>query len=75
VYGFYAAKDTRVEKTIENTKAIMARLGKKYEAVDYPGSEHMFVRLGEMAADNNPANLYARKDSLARLQKLLDGLK
>ena len=75
VYGFYAEKDTRVERTIEPTKALMAKLGKKYEAVDYPGSEHMFVRVGEMAADKNPANLYARNDSLARLQKLLNGLK
>ena len=75
VYGFYAETDTRVEKTIEPTKAIMARLGMKYEAVDYPAAEHMFVRLAEMAADNNPANLYARNDSLARLQKLIGGLK
>jgi carboxymethylenebutenolidase len=75
VYGFYAELDKRVERTIEPTKALMAKLGKKFEAVDYPGSEHMFVRLGEMAADKNPANLYARNDSLARLQKLLNGLK
>lgn len=75
VYGFYAEKDRRVEKTIEPTKALMAKLGKQYEAIDYPGSDHMFVRLGEMAADTNPANLYARNDSLARLQKLLDRLK
>jgi carboxymethylenebutenolidase len=75
VYGFYAEKDARVERTIEPTKAIMTKLGKKYETVDYPGSEHMFVRLGEMAADNNPANLYARNDSLARLQKLLNSLR
>lgn len=75
VYGFYAQKDARVEKTIKPTKALMAKLGKKYEVVDYPGSEHMFVRLGEMAADNNPANLFARNDSLARLQKLLNDLK
>jgi hypothetical protein len=53
----------------------MAKLGKKYEAVDYPDAEHMFVRLGEMAADNNPADIYARNDSLARLQKLLNELK
>jgi carboxymethylenebutenolidase len=75
VYGFYADTDTRVENTIEPTKKIMARLGKKYEAVDYKGADHMFVRLAEMSADTNPANLYARNDSLARLQKLLDGLK
>jgi carboxymethylenebutenolidase len=75
VYGFYAEKDTRVERTLEATKASMAKLGKKYEAIDYPDSEHMFVRLGQMAADKNPANIYARNDSLARLQQLLKTLK
>jgi carboxymethylenebutenolidase len=75
VYGFYAEKDTRVEKSLPTTKAIMAKLGKKYEMVDYAGADHMFVRLGEMAADNNPANIFARNDSLARFQKLLNELR
>jgi carboxymethylenebutenolidase len=75
VYGFYAEKDARVEKSLPATKAIMARLGKNFEIVDYAGADHMFVRLGEMAADNNPANIYARNDSLARFQKLLNELK
>jgi carboxymethylenebutenolidase len=74
VYGFYAEKDTRVENSLPTTKAIMAKLGKKYEIVDYARADHMFVRLGEMAADNNPANIYARNDSLARFQKLLNEL-
>ena len=75
VYGFYASRDTRVERSIPATKATMEKLGRKYEYVDYKDSDHMFVRLAEMAADNNPANLYARNDSLARLQKLIEGLK
>jgi carboxymethylenebutenolidase len=75
VYGFYASKDTRVERSIPTTKAAMEKLGRKYEYVDYKDADHMFVRLAEMAADKNPANLYARNDSLARLQKLIEGLK
>jgi carboxymethylenebutenolidase len=72
VYGFYAERDTRVEKSLPATKASMAKLGKKYEAIDYPNADHMFVRLGGMAAATNPADIYARNDSLARLQKLLN---
>jgi carboxymethylenebutenolidase len=74
VYGFYAEKDKRVENSLPATKTIMAKLGKQYEVVDYAGADHMFVRLGEMAADSNPANVYARNDSLVRLQKLLNSL-
>lgn len=75
VYGFYAETDTRVERTIEPTKKIMARLGKQYEVVDYKGADHMFMRLGAMAADTNAANLYARNDAMARLQKLIEALR
>jgi carboxymethylenebutenolidase len=49
----------------------MASLAKKYEPVVYPGAEHMFVRLGEMPGNRNPANLEARNLSMARLQQLL----
>jgi carboxymethylenebutenolidase len=74
VYGFYAENDTRVEKTLESTKATMASLGKKYEQVIYPGADHMFVRLGDEPGNTNPANIEARSRSLARLQELLKGL-
>jgi carboxymethylenebutenolidase len=74
VYGFYAENDPRVIKSLDATKATMASLGKKFEPVMYPGSDHMFVRVGEMPADKNPANFHARCLSLARLQDLLKGL-
>jgi carboxymethylenebutenolidase len=71
VYGFYATIDPRVTKSLETTKAAMAAAGKKYEAVIYPGSEHMFVRLGEEPGNTNPANIEARGRALVRLQELL----
>jgi len=71
VYGFYAERDPRVTKSLPATKEAMARLGKKFETIMYPNSEHMFVRVGEMPADQNPANFQARCLSLARLQDLL----
>jgi carboxymethylenebutenolidase len=74
VYGFYAEDDPRVTKTLEATKAAMAAAGKKYEPVIYPGSQHMFVRLGEEPGNSNPANIEARSLSLARLQALLKGM-
>jgi carboxymethylenebutenolidase len=74
VYGFYAEDDTRVTKTLGATKAAMASAGKQYEQVIYPGSEHMFVRLGEEPGNSNPANVEARSQSLARLQALLKKL-
>ncbi len=74
VYGFYGETDTRVQKTIEATKAAMAAAGKKYEAVTYPGADHMFVRLGEEPGNSNPANVEARIQSLARFQKLLKSM-
>ncbi|HUO21965.1 MAG TPA: dienelactone hydrolase family protein [Caulobacteraceae bacterium] len=71
VYAFYAEHDARVVKTLDATKAAMAQLGKAYEPVFYPGADHMFVRMGEEPKDLNPANVWARNDSLARLQALL----
>ena len=74
VYGFYAEDDPRVTKTLEATKAAMAAAGKKYEQVIYPGSQHMFVRLGEEPGNSNAANVEARSQALARLQALLKGM-
>ncbi|MBC2663915.1 dienelactone hydrolase family protein [Novosphingobium flavum] len=71
VYGFYAEYDPRVTRSLEATRSAMKRLGKKYEEVVYPGSEHMFVRLGEEPRNRNPANTLARNKALARLQELL----
>nr|WP_281397121.1 dienelactone hydrolase family protein [Sphingobium boeckii] len=71
VYGFYAEFDPRVTRSLEATKARMAAAGKRYEPIMYPGSEHMFVRLGDEPRNKNVANILARHESLARLQKLL----
>jgi len=74
VYGFYAEIDSRVIKSLDGTKAAMAELGKKYEPVVYLGAEHMFVRLGEMPGNTNPANTEARYMAMARLQQLLKAM-
>lgn len=71
VYGFYAAIDPRVTRSLDGTKAALTAAGKSYETVVYPESDHMFVRLGEEPRDKNPANIVARHQSLARLQDLL----
>ncbi|MFM2289761.1 MAG: hypothetical protein RL684_2904 [Pseudomonadota bacterium] len=74
VFGFYATIDPRVTKSLAGTEAAMAAAGKHYEPVVYPGSEHMFVRLGEEPGNRNPANIEARSLALARLQELLKKL-
>lgn len=74
VYGFYADIDPRVTQSLPGTRSAMESAGKTYEAVVYPGSEHMFVRLGEEPRNTNPANIEARDKSLARLQELLGRL-
>lgn len=74
VYAFYAENDARVTRSLEATKANMAAAGKKYEWVQYPHSDHMFVRLGDEPGNTNPANIQARSASLAKLQELLAGM-
>ncbi|MBC2665846.1 dienelactone hydrolase family protein [Novosphingobium flavum] len=74
LYGFYAEHDDRVTRSLERTRTAMKQLGKPYQEVIYPGSDHMFVRLGEEPRDDNPANIEARHASLARLQEILRGL-
>lgn len=71
VYGIYAEDDPRVTRSLDATKAAMAKFGKHYEPVMYPGSEHMFVRLGEMPANTRQGNVWARNAALARFQELL----
>jgi carboxymethylenebutenolidase len=71
VYGFYAMIDPRVTKSLSATMAAMAAASKRYEPVIYPGSEHMFVRLGEEPGNTNPANIEARTRALSRLQEIL----
>jgi carboxymethylenebutenolidase len=74
VYGFYAEHDPRVSRTLEGTRTAMMAAGKKYEPIVYPGSDHMFVRLGEEAGNTNPANVLARAQSMARLQVILKNM-
>jgi len=59
VYGFYAEHDPRVSRSLEGTKTAMQVAGKKYEPIVYPGSDHMFMRLGEEPGNTNAANILA----------------
>lgn len=74
VYALYAENDPRVTKSLPVTKAAMAAAGKKYEPIMYPGSQHMFVRLGEEPGNSNPANIEARNQALMRLEALLKSM-
>jgi carboxymethylenebutenolidase len=71
VYGFYAAIDPRVTNSLSATMTAMTAAGKQYDPVIYPGSEHMFVRLGEEPGNKNSANIEARARSLIRMQEIL----
>ena len=70
VFGFYGGDDARVNATIEPTKALMQKHGKRYEPVIYEGAGHAFMRLGE---EQNPteANRKAREEAWARWLALL----
>lgn len=70
VYGFYGGDDARVNATIDTTKAIMDKQGKKYEPVIYAGAGHAFMRLGEEGTPTE-ANKKARDESWQRLLILL----
>lgn len=59
VYGFYAGDDARVNATIDTTRALMEKHGKRFDVAIYPGSGHAFMRLGE-EADATEANRTAR---------------
>lgn len=71
VYGFYGGDDARVNATIEPTRALMDKHGKRFEPVIYPGAGHAFMRLG---AEPNPteANQKAREDAWERWLTLLE---
>lgn len=73
VYGFYGGDDARVNATIDPSKALMDKHGKKYEPVIYPGAGHAFMRLGE-EANATEANRKAREASWERLLLLLRAL-
>ena len=70
VYGFYGGDDARVNATIDATRALMDKHGKKFEPVIYEGAGHAFMRLGE---EENPteANRKARNEAWTRWLTLL----
>ncbi|HEY0159483.1 MAG TPA: dienelactone hydrolase family protein [Thermoanaerobaculia bacterium] len=70
VYGFYGGDDARVNATIEPTRALMAKPGKTFEPVIYPGAGHAYMRSGE-APDAATPNREARDASWQRFLTLL----
>ena len=72
VYGFYGGDDARVNATIEPTRALMDKHGKKFEPVIYPGAGHAFMRLGEPTEPNaSQPNRTAHDEAWKRLLTLL----
>jgi|ERR1041385_8566201 carboxymethylenebutenolidase len=74
VFGFYGGNDNRVTSTVEETKELMKKAGKKYEPVTYEGAGHGFMRAGEDPGDSNPANKKAHDEAWKRWKDLLKGL-
>lgn len=74
VYGFYGGDDARINATIEPTKALMAKNGKTYDPVIYPGAGHAFLRLGE-EGEITPANKAAHDAAWERWLALLKKVK
>ncbi len=70
VFGFYAGDDARISLTVPATRVRMAKLGKTYRAIVYPGAGHGFMRAGEQP-NPTPGNERARKEAWARLGRLL----
>ncbi len=73
VYGFYGGDDARVNATIETTKALMDKHGKKFEPVIYPGAGHAFMRLAE-EPEASQANRTAYTGAWTRMLTLLEGI-
>lgn len=70
VYGFYGGDDARVNATIETSRALMEKHGRKFEPVIYEGAGHAFMRLGE-EANPTEANRKAREAAWTRWLALL----
>ncbi|HXY68645.1 MAG TPA: dienelactone hydrolase family protein [Gemmatimonadales bacterium] len=60
VFGFYGGDDARVTSTVEPARALMQRLGKRYEPHVYEGAGHGFLR---DQAGRNGANLRAAREA------------
>jgi carboxymethylenebutenolidase len=74
VYGFYGGDDARINATIETTRAVMEKHGKKYDPVIYAGAGHAFMRLGEEPAATE-ANKKAHDEAWTRWLGLLAAVK
>jgi carboxymethylenebutenolidase len=74
VHGFYGGDDARVNATIDTTRPLMEKHGKKYEPVIYAGAGHAFMRLGEDPAGTE-ANKKAREEAWARWLELLKAIR
>lgn len=74
VYGFYGGADERVNATIETSRALMEKHGKRFEPVIYTGAGHAFMRLGEMP-DASEANRKAHDEGWRRLLALLQAIR
>lgn len=73
VYGFYGGADERVNATIEGSRALMEKHGKKFEPVIYEGAGHAFMRLGELP-DASDANRKAYDEAWKRWLNLLKAI-
>ncbi|RLS85038.1 MAG: dienelactone hydrolase family protein [Planctomycetota bacterium] len=73
VHGFYGGNDNRINSTLDKTSEQMKAAGKKFEPVLYDQAGHGFMRAGQ-APDASEPNKKGRKDAIARLTKLLEGL-
>ncbi len=70
VYGFYGGDDARVNATLDTTRPLMEKHGKRFEPVIYSGAGHAFMRLGELP-DASPANKSAHDQAWTRWLELL----
>lgn len=73
VYGFYGGDDARVNATIDTSRALMEKHGRRFDPVIYPGAGHAFMRLGEEAGASE-ANRTARDQAWSRWRSLLGAL-
>jgi len=70
VYGFYGAKDSRINSTLSETKTLMKQLHKTFEAEIYEDADHAFMRKGE-ETDASAGNKKAHDAAWDRWLKIL----
>jgi carboxymethylenebutenolidase len=73
VYGFYGGDDARVNATIDTSRALTEKHGKRFEPVIYDGAGHAFMRLGALP-DATPANKKAHDEAWTRWLSLLGAI-